>query len=499
MTNITYKYGGLHEIFTMVWNKLSFELTELSLVVVGAFEIKNLTLAMESDHVKTSESPLTFFMSTLTGSSAQCNITYGDGDQSTYTTTLKDFYDTVENDADIDTAIKTDPGLQNNFIKFSPYLYPGFYDVRVVCENAVSSAHYCTTIQVHDAIVDFNVFPIDPHEFGEPINMVWTLANGTNVTVDVWYNDILCISTTNASLTNNQNNSYDCLVTNSTHYDPDNEVEIKLTARNIVSNATVTVLVEVLQPLLVTNFVAMTTKSQWGSGMPGAGPNQDKFPLEHPVWFKANYTGGPATSHYWKYIYPTSTWHYTCKNCGSLVDYNVQSQIDFGTDVDTLTMKLAVYNVAGYAAKSIFIDMDKSFSLTSVIIDDPVIVNSETTLTINLEDIGDHTCVSVDFGDESSLRLYGDADACDDQYNHTLRTDTVFNVTGPNTTIIEIPHVFVALGKYQVKVKGKNYVSWDDFEQEVVVTLLPCEYPNVTIEGKYEYTLLASLMDLSKL
>lgn len=466
----------------MVWNKLSFELTELSLVVVGAFEIKNLTLAVESDNVKTNKSQLKFFMSALRGSSAQCNITYGDGDQSTYAITLTQFYDTIENDTDIDTAIKTDLGLHNNFIKFSPYSYPGFYDVRVVCENAISSAHYCTTIQTHDEIVDLNVSRIDPHEFGEPINVMWTMASGTNVTVNVWYNDILCITTKNASLTNNQNNSYDCLVTNSTHYDPDNKVEIKLTASNLVSNATITVLVEVLEPLLVTNLVAMTTTSQWGSGMPGAGPNRNKFPMEHPVWFKANYTGGPATEHYWKHIF--SDRYFTCINCGSRVGYNVERQIDFGNDTDTLTMKLTVYSAAGYASKDILIDIDKSFSLTSVIIKDPVVVNIETTLTINLVDIGDHTCLVVDFGDESLLHLYGESDACDDiMPNHTLRNDMEFKVKSPGTTIIEVPHVFVALGKYQVKVYGKNYVSWGDFEQEVVVILRPCEYPNITIQG----------------
>lgn len=468
----------------MVWNKLSFELTELSLVVVETFEIENLTLAVQSKNVKTSETQLHFLMSALKGSSAQCNITYGDDSPvATYTTTLKDFYDEIENETNLDNAIKTDPGLQHDFTKSSPYSTPGFYNVHVVCENTVSYAHYCTTIRAHDEIINFNVTSIDPHQFGEPINVMWTMEKGTNVTVDVWYNNILC-NTANVSLTNNQDNSYDCLVSNLTHYDPDNSVDIKLEASNLVSNVTVIVPVVVLLPLVVTNFVALTSTSQWGSGMQGAGPKRNKFPLEYVVWFKANYTGGPATGLDWRHHYPTNV--LVCPGCGSLDGYNVERDIEFDTDVDTLTMEVLVYNAAGLASESLSIDMDKSFSITSLIIDDPVVVNWERTLTINLGAIGDHTCVAVDIGGNSSLRLYGELQACDDQYNHSLRTDTVFTEKSSRTTVIKIAHVFASVGRFLVKVSGRNYVSWGDTEKEVVVVLMPCEYPSVTIHGKYE-------------
>ena len=468
----------------MVWNKLSFELTELSLVVVEAFEIENVTLAVESKNIKTSETQVHFLMSALKGSSAQCNITYGDDSPvATYTTTLKDFYDGIENETDLDDAIKTDLGFQHFFTKSSPYSTPGLYNVRVVCENAVSYAHYCTTIRAQDEIINFSVPSIDPHEFGEPINVMWTMEKGTNVTVNVWYNDILC-NTANASLTNNQNNSYDCLVSNLTHYDPDNSVDIKLEASNLVSNVTVIVPVVVLLPLVVTNLVALTSTSQWGSGMPGAGPYRNKFPAEYVVSFKANYTGGPATNFYWRHHYPSDD--FVCWSCGSLDGYNVETDAEFDADEDTLTMEVVVYNAAGLASESLSIDMDKSFSITSLIIEDPVLVNLETTLTIILGAIGDHTCVAVDIGGNSSLRLYGELEACDDQYNHSLRTDTVFTEKSSSTRVIQVAHVFASVGRFLVKVSGRNYVSWGDIEKEVVVVLKPCEYPSVTIHGKYE-------------
>jgi hypothetical protein len=489
VTNITYEQSGLHNVFSMVWNQLSLEFIESSILVAQALKIENLTITMDSYNVETNLRNVKFYMRAFQGYVSSCTITYGDGTNSTVEKTLIDFVDTIENDVDIDSAVRTDPGLEHDFIKPSVYSNPGLHHIHVACENEINSANYSKTIVVQDAIDSFYVFPIPPHEFGMPITVVWRMEKGTNVTVEIWYNDVLC-NTINTTFTNNQNNSCDCLVNNVTHYDPDNVVDIELKAWNLVSNISETVSVQIFQPMVITSLVALTSTAPWGSGVPGVGPNQNKFPAEHPVILKANYTGGPATSHYWKLF--LGGWYLVCSNCGSRTSSSIENDFNFEPgDTDLVDVEIVPSNPAGTAHHSITIDIDRSFSLLSATINSPAVVNSSATLNIELGDIGAHTCVAVDFGDNSNTLLYGDSKACDEQYNYTLRSDIIFktselNTTIRNTTSIMVNHVFKTMGTYQVKLEGKNYVSSDSFEQEVVVANRPCAYPIVTITGNVQ-------------
>ena len=44
------------------------------------------------------------------------------------------------------------------------------------------------------------------------------------------------------------------------------------------------------------SFIMLTTFSQFGSAVQGAGPERNIFPVVYPVHFNGSYTGGPATS-----------------------------------------------------------------------------------------------------------------------------------------------------------------------------------------------------------
>ena len=481
---VVYEQRGTHDLFSMVWNKLSLEITVLSISVIQAFEIGSVTITTDS-YVTASFLPdLKFYVRAPSGYGYLCNIFYDDGEYSTHETTMVDFYNAIENSTDLDTAIKTDPGIQHNFTKPSAYSDPGVYQVQVVCENAISFASNSTTMTVQHEIVGFSAFSIPPHEYGAPIDIVWQLSIGTNVTVEIWYNDLLCDNRTDISTTNDQNISRVCLVTDPAHFDSDRSVDIKLSASNLVSYADITVTVEMFYPMNITKFVALTTIAQWGANAQGAGPIKNKFPAEHPVLFEVEYTGGPASEHGWTFFHPHA--HVYCTNCGSRSSTDAEGEFEFSVTDDTFDAEFKLWNTAGETKSVLAIDLDRSFRLTSVLIDSPVTMNRTETLTVNLEDIGAHTCIAIDFGDNSLLRLYGSAQACDEQYDHTSRSDVIFTEKPLNTTQIDVEHAFETTGTYQVKLDGRNYVSWDNFQQEVVVALAPCEYPNVTITGNSE-------------
>lgn len=475
VTTIKYEQRGVHELFSLVWNKLSLEFTELSLVIAGVFEIQNLTITHEK--VITNNAEVIFYLNALQGYGATCVIDFGDETQDTFETTLTELYDNFSSDKGIDNAMKTDPGLSHSFTKIYEKITPGLYHVNVTCENEISSASYISNIRAQNEITDFFVYNISAYEFGQPIKVAWYTATGTNVTVDIWYNDIHCNTSTSPEWSPS---SCDCLVDNLTHFDPDSQVDLKITAWNLVSSITIKRTVDVLEPLVLTSLVALTTTSQFGSGVPGTGPEQNMFPAEYPVLFKASYTGAPATSHDWGFTYPT--WIDKCTNCGSRTSNSVELSKEFESIDERCTVKLEVGNSVGQDVHYVDVDIENSFKLSTVTIDSPLVVNRTETISINLEHIGSHSCLTVDFNDNSTLLLYGDRPSCELEYNIS-RTDVKFTDKSESTKSIIIDHIFTALGTFHVKIDGKNYVSSDSFEQAVVVVLAACYHPNVTIAG----------------
>ncbi len=51
----------------------------------------------------------------------------------------------------------------------------------------------------------------------------------------------------------------------------------------------------------------LTTYSQFGSGVGGAGPEHNIFPAEYPVRFNSSYTGGPVATVQWSIICPVDS------------------------------------------------------------------------------------------------------------------------------------------------------------------------------------------------
>ena len=481
VVSITYKQRGVHDFLFMVWNKLSMELTEVLLFIAQAFEIQNVRITVDST-VKTNEPNLRFYLNASNGYGSLCAITFGDGENSTFETTLSGLYDLTANMTNttiIATSLKSDPGLRHEYIKTSPYSVAGLYDVSVTCVNEINSASYSTTILAQDAIVDLKLFTISPHQFGKPIEVVWWFSAGSNVTVDIWYNKIHC----NTSGMNifGQNNSCSCLVTNVSHFDSDKMVDIKIRARNLVSDETKITVVQILEPMVITDFVALTTIAPWGSGVPGMGPNRNKFPAEHPVLLEANFTGGPPSGHGMRYHY--GTWVEVDSNVGTRSSNSFVHQARFQMSDDKINATLILENsVEELWSNSLSIDLDRSFSLTTVNVRSPVVRNRTEKIRIELGSIGAHTCMAVDFGDNSSLLLYGEHAACEKEYN-SISSHVIFSPRNESTTRIDIEHVFKDVGTYQFKIKGSNYVSWGSFKKEVTVQVEPCQYPNVTITG----------------
>ena len=327
-------------------------------------------------------------------------------------------------------------------------------------------------------IVGFSLIPLPAQEFGQLISVAWNMSEGTNTSVDIFYNDVLCCKSRALS---NSGGQCGCLVSDPGHFDPDSVVDIRAVAWNLVSNSTDTIQVEVLANIKNVTILMLTSYSQFGTGVEGRGNLRNEFPAEYPVKFDSSYLRGPAKVSEWTFICSVSG---VTKDTGFFFDKIFPSNISQRCDIF-----LVLKNSFSSANASRIIDLKESIVLTSITNDGPLKANRTMTFTMSFEKFGSDTCLIVDMGDHSSLLVFGDV-SCETSVdvfsiNPNIKTEPrlLFAEKAPTTKQIVFFHRYFQLGTYVVKVNASNSVSMMIQETIAVVLDYDCENPNVTIKG----------------
>ncbi|XP_028408505.1 sperm receptor for egg jelly-like [Dendronephthya gigantea] len=306
------------------------------------------------------------------------------------------------------------------------------------------------------------------------------MTSGVNVSVNVTYNSIPCCS---AGPLTNSTGECDCLITDPNLFDPDGVVNISVTTWNRISGPlTESVDVEVLKKVKDANFTILTTYSQFGSGVEGAGPERNIFPAEYPVEFNGSYSGGPATLQ----------WSFSCSEETIPAETEQAFQKTFSSAVSqecAFEMKLtnSISNTTVVREFKLY----ESVKLKDLSNNGPGKMNQTIRFTIEFEKLGTQTCLWVDMGDNSPLRVFGSSNSCPDSLDvdsinpHiAVEPRTLFtSLYAVYTQSIVIDHIYSQVGDYDVRLYASNAVS--SVSRETVAAVLPfvCKYPNVTIKG----------------
>ncbi len=337
---------------------------------------------------------------------------------------------------------------------------------------------FLTISENHIPITELSVESIPAQEFGKNISIAWTVSNGTYLSIVVWYNTIPCC---NSSVSHIKQGSCICAVSDPDLYDPDGVVDIRVVASNLVSNLNTTFQIKVLKKIRDASIITLTTYSDFGSGVEGAGNLGNVFPVEYPLKFSASYSDGPVNS---------SQWTLVCTESGTSHEEELTFEKTFPVNTrQDCDIYLALKNSISQADAHSFIVLEESVILTSLTSNSPVKLNETTTHTISLEKLGTQTCLWVDLGDNSPLLVFGD-DSCPgridvDQINPNILVEPrlKFSHRSSDTQEIVINHVYHHLGSYDVRMYASNEVSMVTELLVAVVVPLECRNPNVTILG----------------
>ncbi|XP_028399315.1 uncharacterized protein LOC114522765 [Dendronephthya gigantea] len=304
------------------------------------------------------------------------------------------------------------------------------------------------------------------------------MDDGSYTSVDVYYNEIICCNVTNLNRIGGQ---CDCHVTDPLLFDPDGIVDIRVFARNSVSNKTLNFTLEILKVIQNPVISMLTSFSFFGSGVKGQGELANIFPAEYPVKLNASYKNGPATS---------VLWNFDCETSGQSDASHYQLEKSFPGDVNqrcdiTVTLKNSISTVHAYGS----IILKQSMIFTSLSNDGPVKLNKTITLTILFEKFAPETCMWIDVGDNSSLLVYGDA-SCQTKFvvadiNPNIAATPLlkFFPRSPNTQEVIVEHIYPNIGSFRVRVSASNNISAVAEETVAVILALECKNPNITITG----------------
>ena len=332
-------------------------------------------------------------------------------------------------------------------------------------------------------IANFTVELLPAQEFGQNISVGWNMDKGSYVTVEVYYNELLCCK---RSKINHVGSHCNCLIADPAFFDPDGFVHFRIYAYNNVSNVTEFLEVEVLTIIHNAKISALTSYASWGIGVEGTGSQRNVFPSEYPVQFDVTFDGKPANV-------TIIDWTFNCSvssAIGSENRTNFFKQFPSGIAQMCDVNVVLTNNISTYST-SITIDLKVSLIFTSLTYNGPLKPNRSMTFNLLFEKFGQGTCVVIDMGDNSSLLVFGET-SCEtkidaSQINPNIVDDPplTFSERNSETSIITIEHEYLAgVGSYPVKMSAVNLLV--NITESLIAVVIPfvCKYPNVTVTGK---------------
>ena len=479
-TNLLYSAGflqtGLQKLYFIAFNELTFNQLELIIPVASVYPVKSLNVSAHSWILETGVNH-TFWLMVSGGSDYVCNVSYGDGTSETINRTLSSLIETSTNDEVLDLELRN-PDTNQSLEFFKTFITPGTYLFEVHCANSLTNVEFVSLVSVLNPIVKFSLIPLPAQAFGELITVKWNMSQGTNVTAEIFYNDIFCCK---SSILSESGGQCGCLVSDPGRYDVDGLVNIRAMAWNLVSNASDIIQVFVLNEIKDVSISMLTSYSNFGSGVEGRGNQRNVFPAVYPVKFNSSHLNGPAL---------VAEWTFSCSISGVTTESGFFFDKLFPKNVtQSCNITLVLKNNMSTAIASRTIELVQSIIFNSMTNDGPVKLNQTMVLVISFETFGSGTCVTVDMNDNSSLLVFGEP-SCEtkfdvSQINPNILTEPrlIFSKKTSSTEQIVIHHHYHELGTYVVKMNASNYVSMVTEETVAVVMDYDCENPNVTITG----------------
>ena len=452
-TSVTHKYvsQGVYRVKITAYNHASSVTDNATIAKVWKPVLPLTDFAVSTSPVALTNltSPSTIVLTFSMGSDFRCTFDLGDGEL-----VLK--LPNCFNKTYYEDGITSDTTpFQNLRFEFQHnYSSVGSYELKAFCSNRLGNASDVIYAVVERPITGFVLPSLPPQALGDAFGVPWNLSLGTNVTFTLKINSIevkSAITTDEGGLINVTLDDYKAEGLHS----------FELLAKNLVSNATeqISVLVQAAVGTII--LKANGTKNDPLLGKEYDGPDNNIFPAEHPIQFTAVVDTGTNLTYMWQ---PTAS---TLQNTTEpKLVYKFEPEKEQMYEV-----RVTAYNLVSSKTNVTRVWTQQSTRGLAVTVDSPRRVNEMTTFQLSFAAFGSGTCVRLNMGDGTPVKLIGD---------HCPAP----RIPNRNDTSIPVKHNYTTVDEFTVQANASNNVSFESVEIKAVTVELPCDYPNVTIKGK---------------
>lgn len=398
--------------------------------------------------------PVTFTLSMAEGSDIECSFEFGDD-------TFEYFGSRCFNKTYLPNGVTSDktPFMNLEFKMHHNYSKVGRYEVHVYFLNRWSSGNVTLYSLVQSPIEGLQINPLSPVIVGS-FAVNWTMTNGTNVTFQL---DVQGTSTSYSSFKSDMGDSPTISVKKAGVF------VVSLNAKNLVSESNHSFVLVVQDDVTEVEFKTWTTSSDWGSGIPGFGKDNDTFPCEYPVKFTAMPNKGTNLTYWWKFGEGTEL--NTSKPTHEHKFNDMEPHKEYLTEV-------TVFNLVSSVTKKFLLKLETSVLGLAITDNSPVKVIYPTNFHLSFSRYGYRTCVTVHMGDGDGVFVWGVPEC--------KKTGHKFiNITDWTTPSIAFIHNYTTIGSFNVTVNAANTVSQKILHFKSVTSALSCFYPNASILGEF--------------
>lgn len=413
------------------------------------------TLAVTSSPTNITD-PVEFTMTMDEGSDFACFFAYGDG-------TFDYFSRECYNLTYFADGVSTDKTRFVN-LKFNvshKYNKTGNFEVHVNCTNRLSSTNVTLRSIVQKPIDELSLATISPKILKHKFPISWTMANGTNVTFQL---DVQGTDTSHSSFKTDEGDSPNVIV---------NVVGVFVVtvhAKNLVSEANRSTTLIVQDDVTDVEARTWTTTSDWGSNIPGFGPDNNSFPCEYPIKFTARDDKGTNLTYWWKFGDGSEDKN-TTEN--TIKHQYAEGEKEFWANV-------TVFNLVSNVTKMFHVKVQRSVMDLAITDNSPVKVTLNTTFQLSFSKYGYQTCVRMNMTDGKGLYVFGGAHCKDEFHKYEYVPKTEDNISS-----ITHNYNFTTIGEFSVIVNASNNVSRQSTVFKSVTSALSCFYPNASILSEY--------------
>ncbi|XP_072168355.1 uncharacterized protein [Diadema setosum] len=210
-----------------------------------------------------------------------------------------------------------------------------------------------------------------------------------------------------------------------------------------------------------------------GDPLPGFGYGGLQYPLERPIVFRPLLSSGTGI-----------LFEYLDFGDGSVPQNTTGDTYEhsYSTPGEYTTMVRASNPISGPYVISTTFELYRTIYGIEVSTGDTTTPNQPKNFTITVAQIGFNSCLAVDYGDQSALRIFGEEASCSGHPRYPAAT-----YSGLLTNRIELQHTYGSNGSFVFIVHGFNLVSSVEIEEAFAVTYLSCNVPQVSISDGHVY------------